>query len=130
MADEATTTWQVGTSRVCFGYDPPFPKIYAPQTKILECRKIVRWVVFEVLFILASAIFGLTVMKSTSKTTHRTIFRRSKIFVWPSPLSDRLWRSGSVVGHRIDILVVIILQTLYNRSSHPKKSTHRIAILL
>ena len=88
------------------------------QTKILERRKIVRWVVFEVLFILASDIFGLTVMKSTSKTTHRTIFRRSKIFVWPSPPS-------AASGIKLEQAISRLFEVLFHVTL-PKLSTHTL----
>ena len=71
---------------ICFHgevhYFDPVSEFYAPQTKILERRKRFRWVVLEALFILLSATFGLKVMKSASKTTHRNLFSTYKIFVW------------------------------------------------
>ena len=77
--------------------------VYGSQTKILERRTRFRWVVLEALFITFSPNIALSSMKSASKTTHRNLFRRSKIFVWGAycfvvPLGQKNTRG--IIAHR------------------------------
>ncbi len=61
-------------------------QLYAPQTKILDGRRIGRtnvWErIFEVLFKGVSTRFGLRSFESSSKMRSQMFIRTSKIFVW------------------------------------------------